>query len=86
MLRITREGSAATVQRFRLEGRLAGEYVAELSRVLKPCLSGPNTVVLDLRDLTFADAEGTLLLKDLVARDVEVDGCSGFVGRLLGLP
>ncbi len=86
MLRITPEGSADDVQRFRLEGRLAGAYVAELDRVLRPSLAGPRPVVLDLRNLTFADAEGALFLRGLVARNVQVDGCSGFVGHLLGLP
>ncbi len=86
MLRITTEGVAEDVQRVRLEGRLAGAYVAELSRVLQPSLAGPRRLVLDLRNLTFADAEGALLLQELVARDVRIDGCSGFVGHLLGLP
>jgi RNA polymerase sigma-70 factor (ECF subfamily) len=85
MLRVTPQ-TADGVERFRLEGRLAGAYVAELGRVLQPSLTSPREVALDLRGLTFVDAEGADLLRTLAARNVEIHGCSGFVAHLLALP
>jgi ABC-type transporter Mla MlaB component len=86
MLKITPVGRVGSVQRFRLDGRLAGLYVAELSRVLQPSLETPSQVELDVQGLTFVDSEGASFLKDLIARKVEIRGCSAFVAQLLGLP
>jgi len=86
MLRITPESLAEGVERFRLEGRLAGPYVVELGRVMGPPLGRPGRLALDLSGLTYVDTEGAQLLRELVARNVEVHGCSSFVAHLLGLP
>jgi anti-anti-sigma regulatory factor len=86
MLRITAEGALENTERYRLDGRLAGAYVAELERVLLPSLSTARRIALDLGGVTFVDAEGAVLLKDLRGRNVELHGCSGFVAHLLGLP
>jgi anti-anti-sigma regulatory factor len=50
-----------------LEGRIAGPWVAELSRVwleTAPQL-GQRTSSLDLRDVTYADAAGKQILRDI---------------------
>jgi hypothetical protein len=86
MLRISPEEVGGDARRYRIEGRLSGPYVAELGRVLEPSVAGARRVSLDLRGLTFLDAEGASLLRRLVARRVQVHGCSGFVAHLLGLP
>lgn len=86
MLRVTPETTGDGVERFKLEGRLAGAYVTELGRVLQPSLTTPGDVVLDLRGLTFVDADGAELLRTLASRNVEIHGCSGFVAHLLALP
>jgi anti-anti-sigma regulatory factor len=86
MLRITTEEAADGVERFRLEGRLTGAYVAEVGRVVNPLLDQPCRVSLDLRGVTFVDAVGARLLRNLVTRNVEVHGCSAFVAHLLALP
>lgn len=86
MLRITPERQGEGVERFKLEGRLAGPYVIELGRVVRPSLGQPGGLALDLSGLTFVDAAGARLLRYLVARNVEVHGCSSFVAQLLGLP
>ena len=85
-LRITPEDSAGGRERFRLEGSLAGLYVEELGKALGPSLAQPRRVALDLSGLTFVDAEGAQLLKDLLSRDVSIHGCSSFVAQLIGLP
>ena len=86
MLRITAEDGAVGVERFRLEGRLSGDYVAEVSRFVDPLLDRPGRISLDLRGVTFVAALGAQLLRRLVTRNVEVHGCSTFVAHLLGLP
>jgi hypothetical protein len=51
----------------KLEGRVAGPWAAELSRTWKeraPLLA-KRKVSLDLRGITFSDADGTEALKDI---------------------
>jgi anti-anti-sigma regulatory factor len=51
----------------KLEGRLAGPWVAELSRTWKeqaPLLASKK-LFLDLRDVTYSDARGTQALRDI---------------------
>lgn len=54
----------------RLEGKLAGLWVAELERVWRPLLTALNStkVSLDLRDLNFIDKEGRTLLRQIHAQ------------------
>jgi len=51
----------------KLEGRLAGPWVAECRKAwlaLEPSVS-PKTLALDLRDVTFVDDSGIALLRDI---------------------
>ena len=51
----------------KLEGRIAGPWTAELSRVwleAAPRVSGKRLVI-DLRDVTYADAHATNLLREI---------------------
>jgi hypothetical protein len=69
MLRITIEEKpeAATIK---LEGRIAGPWVAELDRVwveTAPKLASKNLAI-DLRDVTYADASGKQTLRDIFAQ------------------
>ena len=51
----------------KLEGRIAGPWVAELSRTWKeqaPSLA-TRKLSLDLRDVTYSDASGTQVLRDI---------------------
>jgi hypothetical protein len=76
MLRITEVGTDT----LRLEGRLTGPWVDELRR-----LSAGRTLglKLDLSGLTFADAAGAALLRDLAARGVTIRDSSRFLEQLL---
>jgi ABC-type transporter Mla MlaB component len=85
MLKVTPDGRNELSDHFRLEGRLVGPYVAELSRALQPSLLGSRRVVLDLHGVTFVDTEGAILLKELVSRNIEMHGYSGFIAQLVGL-
>lgn len=53
-----------------LEGRVAGPWVAELNRVWVEAAAhlGNRTVSIDLRNVTYADAPGKQLLRDIYAQ------------------
>ena len=66
MLRITiTESEHGAV--IKLEGRIAGPWATELSRTWKERASGlaARKLSLDLRDITFSDADGTQVLRDI---------------------
>ncbi len=63
MLRITQAGTTK-VQTLDLEGKLVGPWVSEL-RLAVAVIGDDECVRLNLRNLTFADAEGLALLREL---------------------
>jgi anti-anti-sigma regulatory factor len=69
MLKITVKEDEHAI-RLTIEGRLAGPWTAELGRAwvdLVPRLAGKK-ITLDLRDVTYADAAGTQLLRTIYAK------------------
>ena len=66
-----------------LEGRLAGAWVSELRRVAAEP-GPPRRVALDLSAVTYADADGLALLRDLLAGPARIERASAFVSALLG--
>ena len=77
------ESSLAAV-RLRAEGRLTGRWVEELRRACD--LHGLNDgiqLVLDLADVSFADAAGIELLKELRMRSVTLLSPSSLVAEQL---
>jgi anti-anti-sigma regulatory factor len=67
-LRITIEEDEAAME-LKLEGRVAGPWAAELSRVWMeeaPRLAS-RKLLLDLRSVTYADADGTKALREIYA-------------------
>ena len=68
MLKITVQEDERTIG-LTVEGRLAGPWTAELGRAwveVVPRIAGKN-LILDLRDLTYADAAGKQLLCTIYA-------------------
>lgn len=67
----------------RLEGQVRGPWVEELRRACDQVLGknghGGNGLVLDLADVSFIDADGVTLIRELTARRVVVTNCSPFV-------
>lgn len=65
-LRITVESNAESVV-LKLEGRLAGPWVAELDRLWAQTSPerGARNLALDLRDTTYADAQGIQTLRSI---------------------
>lgn len=81
MIRVTEESEALVV-----EGRLVGPWVTELRRVVRERLGRPGGagLTLDLAAVSYVDAEGVSVLKELVAAGVRVRAASAFVAELLG--
>ncbi len=83
MLRITPiEGGNHRVV-LRLEGRVSGPWVGELSEVCEEALGNGAPLVLSLAEVSFLDTAGVALLTRLQARGVEVVDCSIFVKEQL---
>jgi ABC-type transporter Mla MlaB component len=67
----------------KLEGKLLGPWTGELLAQLPQDDQSLRRVRLDLLDVSFVDAAGATLLRELVRRGVVVDGISSFVAELL---
>jgi ABC-type transporter Mla MlaB component len=68
---------------FQLEGKLVGPWVDELRRLGDEALSRQQKVILDLKRVWFADAQGIALLKEFARREVSRRNCSQFISRQL---
>jgi anti-anti-sigma regulatory factor len=83
VFKVTRGEKHNGHQVWRLEGRLAEQWVDELSRVLETGRDLSGLVVLDLEGLTYADARGVALLQTLGDRGVHLVGGSAFISTLI---
>jgi anti-anti-sigma regulatory factor len=84
MLRITVVDSSDSGVRLRVEGRLTGPSVEELHQSCElHALSDGAQLTLDLVDISFADADGVELLRDLRNRDVAVVNLPRFLALQL---
>ena len=84
MMRITEISRSESVVRLRLEGRLTQTDTADLLAAVGEPLTSGRSVLLDLADLSFADASGAEALIALRAKGVVLVGCSGFLAETLG--
>ena len=85
MLKITRlvpRGRGLTIK---LEGELLEPWVGSVRGACAVRGQRPRTLRLDLAAVTYVDAAGVQLLRDLMAEGVELTACSSFVGELLRL-
>jgi ABC-type transporter Mla MlaB component len=67
----------------RLEGRVAGPWVAELSNACERLLGEGRPLELDFTDVSFVDSNGVALIARLASRGIAVAGCSPFVEEQL---
>jgi len=80
MLRITRISTDGQLL-LKLEGQLRQPWLSELE-----CACGTSeTARLDLASVTYIDAAGLVVLRDLMARGFEIVASSPFVAALLQL-
>jgi len=83
MLRITVVESSASAVTLRVEGRIAGPWVEEL-RTTCDVHARPDPVLLylELEDVSFADADGVALLRELRDMGVALSHASPFLSEL----
>src|SRR5262245_66657811 len=83
VLRLTRLSRNVPVLTIKLEGQLAGSVVSAVRDACRERGRRSGRLRLDLASVTYADATGVQLLRELVGDGVEIVACSGFVGELL---
>ena len=86
MLKISQAGTANHSVTLKLEGRVVGPWVSELSQVCETLLKAGRALKLDLNDVSFADASGVSALSSLKSRGVTLIQCSPFVAEQLKNP
>jgi ABC-type transporter Mla MlaB component len=72
-----------SISTLKLEGKLIGPWVDELSRACEELATPPSGLHLNLSAVTFIDSAGINLLGDLIRRGATISACSGFVAELL---
>jgi anti-anti-sigma regulatory factor len=85
MLRIARvnDGTSDSIPTLKLEGKLLGPWVDELSCACEELQVAPNGFCLNLSAVTFIDSAGIKLLGDLIRRGTTLSQCSGFIEELM---
>jgi anti-anti-sigma regulatory factor len=88
MLRISATATTEEQPVFlRLEGQVRGPWVEELRRACGQFLGKNghvgNRLVLDLAEVSFIDADGVTLFRELTARRVLITNCSPYVAEQL---
>lgn len=83
MLRITEIKKDAHSITLKLEGRIVGPWVHELSQACEASLNEGQSLALDLADVSFVDASGLGLLTGIKARGATMINCSPFMEEQL---
>jgi anti-anti-sigma regulatory factor len=83
VLKITRLSHKGPGLTIKLEGKILEAWVGAARDAC--AVRGRRPLRLDLAAVTFVDAAGVQLLRDLLAEGVEIVACSNFVGELLRL-
>jgi len=83
VLKITEIARNDSGRTFKLEGKLLGPWVDELRNVCTQPFDRLEQVGLDLAAVTFVNAEGTELLRELIRQGIIITQCSAFVAELL---
>ena len=86
VLRITWVQKQGSRQTLKLEGQLLGPWITSVREACAETNNGCTGLQLDLTSLTYVDAEGFELLRDLLRDGIEIGDCSSFVGELLQRP
>jgi ABC-type transporter Mla MlaB component len=85
MLRITRTTTDDSTLLLRLEGKLLAPWAEALRGECAAAAGAETRFELELTQVSFVDATGLALLRDLTAAGVGVAACSRFVAQLLNL-
>ena len=85
MLKISRLSHKGRGLTIKLEGELLGPWVGSVRDACAVQGRRPRRLRLDLAAVSYVDAAGVQLLRDLMAEGVAIAACSSFVGELLHL-
>jgi hypothetical protein len=83
MLRLTRIAGDLPNPTVKLEGKLLGPWVDEVRQACAANTGPVGRTCLDLSALTFVDAAGVELLRELMRQGIEIGACSNYVAQLL---
>jgi anti-anti-sigma regulatory factor len=83
MLRISETGTLNQIVTLKLEGNVAGPWVAELRKACDSLLSEGRALRLDLAEVEFLDRTGTTVIASLKLRGVFLENCSPFITEQL---
>jgi anti-anti-sigma regulatory factor len=83
VLKITRLSRNVPVLTIKLEGEILDPWVPAVRDACRQRGRRSGRLLLDLAAVTYADAAGARLLRDLVGAGVEIAACSGFIRELL---
>ena len=84
MLKLTlAENNGRPMVTLRLEGRLAGPWVAEVRKACEKIIGESRPLELDLTDVSFVDSAGVALLAQFRTRGVSLADCSPFLQEQL---
>ncbi len=83
MLKISQAGRANHSVTLKLEGRVVGAWVAELSQLCELMLGEGRKLKLDLTDVSYVDADGVTVMASFKTRGVTLKNCSPFVEEQL---
>jgi len=67
----------------KLEGEILGPWVGAVRDACTKLGRRSNRLRLDLAAVTYADAAGVQLLRDLVGKGIEIAACSPFIAELI---
>ena len=81
VLKITSNRENEKSFRVKLCGQLTKEYLAEVERTLASENAEPQTVALDLANVTFVDREAMVFLCSVKARSIAIENCPSYVIR-----
>ena len=85
MLKITRLTREDRVLTLKIEGEIVGPWIGIVCEACTRSGLRTGRLCLDLAAVTYVDAAGVQLLRDLMAEGAAIAACSSFVGELLDL-
>ena len=83
MLKITRFSQKGRGLTIKLEGEILGPWVGAVRDACTQRGRRSRRLRLDLAAVTYADAAGVQLLRDLLREGIDIAACSSFIAELL---
>jgi len=84
MLRISASQAAGGTVTLQLDGRITGEWAKLLKGMCEARLKENAHVILDMKNVSFVDRDGFVLLRGLADRGVEILNVLPFIAEEIG--